>query len=126
MTGAGTLTSPAPQQWAGITANSDFTKFAATVYADVIYLSIDSGTTWTYLPGSGIRGWGGVAASPDFQTLIAAASINWGAFNQNADPAGGGMYKTTNGGSLLPAGMCVYVCVCVYMYVYAFCKFCNG
>jgi len=114
MTGAGTPTSPAPQQWAGITANAAFTKFAATVYADVIYLSIDSGTTWNYLPGSGIRGWGGIAASPDFQTLVAAASINWKAYDQYADPAGGGVYRTTNGGSLLPAGVYVFACMCAY------------
>jgi hypothetical protein len=78
--------------WSGITASPDFRFMAATLsgngdYYGNIYMSKDSGVTWTVLTGTGSRRWTEIASTPDF--------INLAAIDQN----GSNIYFSSDGGT---------------------------
>jgi hypothetical protein len=70
-----TSLSGAGRGWTGLAVSEDFTKIAACLRGDYIYLSIDTGSSWTPLVGAGKgRDWLGVTASPTFDKLAATCT----------------------------------------------------
>lgn len=65
--------------WIGLAASSDGSKLAATSYQDSfaapdgVYLSTDSGSTWTKSTSAGDRDWRSVSMSSDGTKLVAVA-----------------------------------------------------
>ena len=66
------------RKWAAVVTSSDGTKLAAAVQGDNIYISSDSGKTWTPQASSGSRKWVALAGSDDGQRL--AALYDWGGY----------------------------------------------
>jgi len=61
------------KDWTTVSASSDFTTIAAAASGDYIYVSRDSGVTWTGAETVGApRNWSAVAVSPDGSVLAAA------------------------------------------------------
>ena len=65
-----TITTPLSGSWVGVTASPDFRLMAATLFNDYIYMSSDSGVTWTVMTAAGSKGWRGITSSPDFTKLV--------------------------------------------------------
>ncbi len=61
----------APLIWEAITSSADGTKLAAVGYNDHVYVSSDSGATWS-APGP-VKGWEAITSSADGTKLAAAA-----------------------------------------------------
>ena len=74
--------------WTSIASSSDGTRLAAAGYSSDIYLSTDSGKTWTgsSADNAGTLDWTGVASSSDGTILAAVAADN-------------GIYVSSNSGS---------------------------
>ena len=75
--------------WESVAASTDGTRMIASAYGDNIYLSTDSGQTWTPSPTGALNGyaWYAVASSADGTNLMAA-----GLFVE-------GIYLSTNAGA---------------------------
>jgi hypothetical protein len=60
------------REWFGVTSSADGTKLVACAHSGNIYISTDSGATWT--PRSIVNNWYSVASSSDGTKLIACAT----------------------------------------------------
>jgi len=58
--------------WIGIASSVDGTRLIAAANGDFVYLSIDSGVTWTAQPALGARNWQDVACDSTCTTMMAA------------------------------------------------------
>jgi photosystem II stability/assembly factor-like uncharacterized protein len=75
------------RNWQGIAASSDGTKLAAVLQGtSTLYVSVDSGATWTANTSAGSRTWNSVAMSSDGTKLVAVVN-------------GGQIYTSTDSGA---------------------------
>jgi photosystem II stability/assembly factor-like uncharacterized protein len=74
---------PSPTNWQAVACSADKTRVVAGVYGGYIYISTDSGMTWTASTNAPYANWQAVASSADGTKLVAA--INNGSIYTSMD-----------------------------------------
>ena len=76
------LTTAGRQEWQGVACTNDFAKIVATVYSGRMWISTDSGATFTSTGPAKDKNWRMVSINSDFTKLIAAVDSKfWISYN---------------------------------------------